>query len=193
GVASRPFSPQFIHQPTCHPPNPTGGVVPCPQSCLGPSADVPEGATATVTCSAIPWVGEEANYTWYKNSRWLREGPAHSLVLPSVSSADTGSYRCRASGTRGSATSAPLSLHVLCECPLALWGQAPTMQPVRMAFLLFFLLLSLPCSSPGKRMPGFCRAAAAETPQNSDLEPTCSGLGEDSPAGRGGREGVEGV
>ncbi|XP_074724307.1 sialoadhesin [Strix uralensis] len=78
-----------------------------------PSADVPEGATATVTCSAVPWVGEEANYTWYKNSRWLQEGPAHSLVLPSVSSADTGSYRCRASGTRGSATSAPLSLHVL--------------------------------------------------------------------------------
>ncbi|NXF62063.1 SN protein, partial [Ciccaba nigrolineata] len=94
-----------------------------------PSADVPEGATATVTCSAIPWVGEEANYTWYKNSRWLREGPAHSLVLPSVSSADTGSYHCRASGTRGSATSAPLSLHVLCECPPAPWGQAPTMQP----------------------------------------------------------------
>ncbi|NXL39921.1 SN protein, partial [Glaucidium brasilianum] len=84
-----------------------------------PSADIPEGATATVTCSAIPWVGEEANYTWYKNSRWLREGPAHSLVLPSVSSADTGSYFCRASGTRGSATSAPLSLRVLCECPPA--------------------------------------------------------------------------
>ncbi|NWH46440.1 SN protein, partial [Fregata magnificens] len=84
-----------------------------------PSPEVPEGTTATMTCSATPWVGEEANYTWYKNSRWLREGPAGSLILTRVSSADTGSYRCRASGTRGSAASAPLSLSVLCECPLA--------------------------------------------------------------------------
>ncbi|NXQ93658.1 SN protein, partial [Sagittarius serpentarius] len=90
-----------------------------------PSPEVPEGTTATVTCSGIPWVGEEANYTWYKNSRWLREGPAGSLVLTHVSSADTGSYRCRASGTRGSAASAPLSLTVLCECPPAPQGQAP--------------------------------------------------------------------
>lgn len=74
-----------------------------------------------MTCSGVPWVGEEANYTWYKNSRWLREGPAGSLVLTHVSSTDTGSYHCRASGTRGSATSAPLSLSVLCECPLTPW------------------------------------------------------------------------
>ncbi|XP_075006599.1 sialoadhesin [Calonectris borealis] len=80
---------------------------------IEPSPEVPEGTTATMTCSAIPWVGEEANYTWYKNSRWLREGPAGSLVLARVSSTDTGSYRCRASGTRGSAASAPLSLSVL--------------------------------------------------------------------------------
>ncbi|XP_040978927.1 LOW QUALITY PROTEIN: sialoadhesin [Aquila chrysaetos chrysaetos] len=79
-----------------------------------PSPEVPEGTTATMTCSGVPWVGEEANYTWYKNSRWLREGPAGSLVLTHVSSTDTGSYRCRASGARGSATSAPLSLSVLC-------------------------------------------------------------------------------
>ncbi|XP_009472716.1 PREDICTED: sialoadhesin [Nipponia nippon] len=78
-----------------------------------PSPEVPEGTTAIMTCSAIPWVGEEANYTWYKNSRWLRDGPAGSLILTRVSSADTGSYRCRASGTRGSAASAPLSLSVL--------------------------------------------------------------------------------
>ncbi|XP_056217170.1 sialoadhesin isoform X1 [Falco biarmicus] len=78
-----------------------------------PSPEVPEGTTATMTCSATPWVGEEANYTWYKNSRWLREGPDGSLVLTHVSSADTGTYHCRASGMRGSATSAPLSLRVL--------------------------------------------------------------------------------
>ncbi|NXL53841.1 SN protein, partial [Podilymbus podiceps] len=89
-----------------------------------PSPEVPEGSTATVTCSAVPWVGEEANYTWYKNGRWLREGPAGSLVLARVSSADTGSYRCRASGTRGSADSAPLSLAVLCDIPWLASGLA---------------------------------------------------------------------
>ncbi|XP_014822211.1 PREDICTED: sialoadhesin [Calidris pugnax] len=80
---------------------------------VDPSPEVPEGTTATLTCSAIPWVGEEANYTWYKNSRWLQEGPASSLVLTRVSSTDTGSYRCRASGTRGSSASATLSFSVL--------------------------------------------------------------------------------
>ncbi|NWW85301.1 SN protein, partial [Rhynochetos jubatus] len=82
-----------------------------------PSPDVPEGSTVTVTCLATPWVGEEANYTWYKNSRWLRGGPSGTLVLTHVSSADTGSYRCRASGTRGSATSPTLSVTVLCDIP----------------------------------------------------------------------------
>uniref|UniRef100_A0A8B9C4T8 Sialic acid binding Ig like lectin 1 n=1 Tax=Anser brachyrhynchus TaxID=132585 RepID=A0A8B9C4T8_9AVES len=78
-----------------------------------PSPEVPEGATATMNCSAVPWVGDEANYTWYKNSRWLREGPASALVLGPVSSTDAGFYHCRASGVRGSAASAPLSLSVL--------------------------------------------------------------------------------
>ncbi|NXJ68778.1 SN protein, partial [Rostratula benghalensis] len=93
-----------------------------------PSPEVPEGTTATMTCSGIPWVGEEANYTWYKNSRWLQEGLSGSLVLTHVSSADTGSYHCRASGTRGSATSAMLSFSVLCECPPALQGEDGTHQ-----------------------------------------------------------------
>ncbi|NXK52028.1 SN protein, partial [Chauna torquata] len=82
-----------------------------------PSPEVPEGATATMNCSAVPWVGDEANYTWYKNSRWLQEGPASSLVFARVSSADAGFYHCRASGAQGSAASAPLSLSVLCESP----------------------------------------------------------------------------
>ncbi|XP_071610029.1 sialoadhesin [Heliangelus exortis] len=42
-----------------------------------PSPEVPEGTRATVTCWTVPWVGDEANYTWYKNNRWLREGPSH--------------------------------------------------------------------------------------------------------------------
>ncbi|NXX03037.1 SN protein, partial [Larus smithsonianus] len=94
-----------------------------------PSPEVPEGTTATMTCSAIPWVGEEANYTWYKNNRWLQEGPDGSIILARVSSADTGSYRCRASGMRGSTASATLSFNVLCECPPAPRGQDGAQSP----------------------------------------------------------------
>jgi len=72
-------------------------------------------------------VGDEANYTWHRNGRWLRGGLSPSLVLARVSSADAGSYGCRASGTRGSGVSAPLGLSVLCECPPAPRGQ-PTGQ-----------------------------------------------------------------
>lgn len=101
--------------------SPSPGHCPCSSPGLTvtvePSPEVPEGSTATMTCSATAWVGEGANYTWYRNSRWLLEGPSGSLVLTHVTSADTGSYHCRASGTRGSVTSALLSFSVLCECP----------------------------------------------------------------------------
>ncbi|NXA14310.1 SN protein, partial [Sapayoa aenigma] len=84
-----------------------------------PSPEVPEGTRATMNCSVPPWWGEGANYTWYQDGRWLREGPSPSLVLPYVSSADSGSYSCRASGTWGTASSTPLGLSVLCEWPQA--------------------------------------------------------------------------
>ncbi|NXB67325.1 SN protein, partial [Struthidea cinerea] len=84
-----------------------------------PSQEVPEGAKATMSCSATAWGDKGVNYTWYRDGRWLREGPAGSLVLGRVSSADAGSYQCQASGTWGTATSVPLSLSVLCECPPA--------------------------------------------------------------------------
>ncbi|NWY37366.1 SN protein, partial [Sylvia atricapilla] len=82
-----------------------------------PSQDVPEGAKATMSCSATAWGDKGVNYTWYRDGRWLWEGPSGSLVLSPVSSADAGSYQCRASGTWGTATSVPLSFSVLCECP----------------------------------------------------------------------------
>lgn len=111
--------------PTLRPPSSSSGVA----IMVEPSPEVPEGTTATMTCSAIPWVGEEANYTWYKNNRWLQEGPDGSIILARVSSADTGSYRCRASGTRGSTASATLSFNVLCECPPAPRGQDGAQSP----------------------------------------------------------------
>ncbi|NXU94224.1 SN protein, partial [Xiphorhynchus elegans] len=94
-----------------------------------PSAEVPEGSSATMSCSVTPWWGEGANYTWYRDGRWLREGPSPSLVLPRVSSADSGSYHCRASGAWGTASSALLGLSVLCECPQPHRGHWPKDAP----------------------------------------------------------------
>ncbi|XP_053832746.1 LOW QUALITY PROTEIN: sialoadhesin [Vidua macroura] len=78
-----------------------------------PSQEVPEGTRATMSCSATAWGDKGVNYTWYRDGRWLWEGPSGSFVLGRVSSADAGSYQCRASGTWGTATSVPLSLSVL--------------------------------------------------------------------------------
>ncbi|NWI47758.1 SN protein, partial [Picathartes gymnocephalus] len=82
-----------------------------------PSQEVPEGARATISCSATAWGDKGVNYTWYRDGRWLREGQSGSFVLGRVSSADAGSYQCQASGSWGTATSVPISLSVLCECP----------------------------------------------------------------------------
>lgn len=84
---------------------------------MEPSQEVPEGTKATMSCSATAWGDKGDNYTWYRDGRWLWEGPSGSLILSRVSSADAGSYQCRASGTWGTATSVPVSLSVLCECP----------------------------------------------------------------------------
>ncbi|XP_068045255.1 sialoadhesin isoform X1 [Anomalospiza imberbis] len=78
-----------------------------------PSQEVPEGTRATMSCSATAWGDKGVNYTWYRDGRWLWEGPSGSFVLSRVSSADAGSYRCQASGTWGTATSVPLSFSVL--------------------------------------------------------------------------------
>lgn len=166
-----------------------------------------------MTCSAVPWVGEEANYTWYKNGRWLRGGPAGSLVLTRISSADTGSYHCRASGTRGSVTSAPLSLSVLCECPPAPRGQASGQDgaqspPARAvlgasspgvtrvpsarscsgagAFLLFFLL-SLPCSGAGEEEVGVLPGGGCRCPLPRQIRSERAPSWGDAPAGGGAK------
>ncbi|NWZ74158.1 SN protein, partial [Acrocephalus arundinaceus] len=82
-----------------------------------PSQEVPEGAKVTMSCSATAWGDKGVNYTWYRDGRWLWEGQSSSFVLSRVSSTDAGSYQCQASGTWGTATSVPISLSVLCECP----------------------------------------------------------------------------
>ena len=91
-----------------------------------PSPEVPEGATVTMNCSGGAWRGAEANFSWYKDQRWLRDAPHGSIVLSPVSSADSGFYECRVSGTWGTESSAPLSLSVLRECPPPRGAANPT-------------------------------------------------------------------
>ncbi|XP_025024106.1 sialoadhesin [Python bivittatus] len=80
---------------------------------IDPSPDVHEGATANLTCVIASRVAEPMNYTWYKNSRWLQDGPSPSLLLGRMARDDTGAYQCQAAGRAGSVTSALVLLNVL--------------------------------------------------------------------------------
>ncbi|NXQ27665.1 SN protein, partial [Alaudala cheleensis] len=75
-----------------------------------PSAEVPEGTEVTLTCQA-PHARPGTLFTWFKNGRWVTEGPEPSLSLRGHRS-DAGLYGCRAGrGPRA----APAALAVLCE------------------------------------------------------------------------------
>ncbi|XP_053112697.1 sialoadhesin [Hemicordylus capensis] len=80
---------------------------------VNPSPDIREGGRANLTCVVASQALGDMNYTWYKNSRWLQEGPEPSLLLGGVARDDAGSYHCQATGMRGSLTSALVILNVL--------------------------------------------------------------------------------
>ncbi|XP_016161085.1 PREDICTED: sialoadhesin-like [Ficedula albicollis] len=71
-----------------------------------PAAEVREGTATTLSCDVPGREGhpEELSYTWYKNSAWLKEGPAHTLLFPAVAAADAGYYSCQVTNSRGSDT-----------------------------------------------------------------------------------------
>ncbi|XP_070612619.1 sialoadhesin [Erythrolamprus reginae] len=79
---------------------------------IDPSPDVQEGAPANLTCEVVSQEVEPMNYTWYKESRWLWEGPDRSLLLDRVTRGDAGAYHCRADGQTGTLTSALVHLKV---------------------------------------------------------------------------------
>uniref|UniRef100_A0A8C4V757 Sialic acid binding Ig like lectin 1 n=1 Tax=Falco tinnunculus TaxID=100819 RepID=A0A8C4V757_FALTI len=56
--------------------------------------------------------GQDLNYTWYKNSAWLKEGTAHTLLFHHVAASDAGYYSCKVTNDRGSDTSQAVSLSV---------------------------------------------------------------------------------
>ncbi|NWI43224.1 SN protein, partial [Picathartes gymnocephalus] len=79
-----------------------------------PAAEVLEGTATTLSCDVPGREGhpEELTYTWYKNSAWLKEGPAHTLLFPAVATGDAGYYSCQVTNSQGSDTAQAISLSV---------------------------------------------------------------------------------
>ncbi|KAG8453276.1 hypothetical protein GDO86_000057 [Hymenochirus boettgeri] len=83
---------------------------------ISPIAQLQEGQSVTLTCDVLSTLDTGIIYTWYKNSRWFQESPAHSLVFGSVSSSDAGSYSCTANAKNQTWTSSSAALYVHCKC-----------------------------------------------------------------------------
>ncbi|NWW75451.1 SN protein, partial [Climacteris rufus] len=77
-----------------------------------PAAEVREGTATTLSCDVPGREGQELSYTWYKNSAWLKEGPAHTLLFPAVAAGDAGYYSCRVTNSQGSDTAPAIKLSV---------------------------------------------------------------------------------
>ncbi|NXE85003.1 SN protein, partial [Cochlearius cochlearius] len=77
-----------------------------------PAAEVQEGTATTLSCDVPGGEGQDLNYTWYKNSAWLAEGTAHTLLFHRVAATDAGYYSCKVTNDRGSDTSQAISLSV---------------------------------------------------------------------------------
>lgn len=83
---------------------------------MSPAAEVQEGTATTLSCDVPGREGQDLSYTWYKNSAWLGEGTAHTLLFPHAAPADAGYYSCKVTNQWGSDTSQAISLSVTCEC-----------------------------------------------------------------------------
>ncbi|XP_029450106.1 sialoadhesin isoform X2 [Rhinatrema bivittatum] len=92
---------------------------------VAPSTELHEGDMATLTCVTARSVQERLRYTWYKNTKWLKESYENSLVFPVIGSGDAGSYYCKAQDREGSDLAPSIMLHVL----------YPPRKPVMTSFL----------------------------------------------------------
>ncbi|KAF1438178.1 Sialoadhesin, partial [Spheniscus demersus] len=79
---------------------------------VSPAAEVQEGTATTLSCDVPGREGQDLNYTWYKNSAWLKEGTVHTLFFHHVAASDTGYYSCKVTNDQGSDTSQAISLSV---------------------------------------------------------------------------------
>ncbi|XP_077157431.1 sialoadhesin isoform X2 [Paroedura picta] len=87
-------------------------VLETPKVVIHPSSEVHEGDPVSLTCEDISST-PDALYTWLKNTQWLAEGAANSLVFRAVAPEDAGAYSCQVHHARGIRTSPPAPLHVL--------------------------------------------------------------------------------
>ncbi|KAM5191413.1 sialoadhesin [Mantella aurantiaca] len=78
---------------------------------ISPSSEVEEGHSVNLTCQAP--ITDNTTYIWYKNNKWLHESSQKSLLLPRVSSSDTGSYHCLAKHWQGNSVSPLVGISVL--------------------------------------------------------------------------------
>ncbi|NXT36824.1 SN protein, partial [Pelecanoides urinatrix] len=79
---------------------------------VSPAAEVREGTATTLSCDVPGREDQDLNYTWYKNSAWLKEGTAHTLLFHHVAASDAGYYSCKVTNDHGSDTSQAISLSV---------------------------------------------------------------------------------
>ncbi|XP_073505835.1 sialoadhesin isoform X2 [Phyllobates terribilis] len=78
---------------------------------VAPSGQIYEGHSVTLTCE-VPRM-KNTTFTWYKNNKWLHEGPDKTYVLVNVSSSETGSYHCLANHRTGNKVSPLVGISVL--------------------------------------------------------------------------------
>ncbi|NWR55969.1 SN protein, partial [Bucorvus abyssinicus] len=79
---------------------------------VSPAAEVREGMATTFSCDVPGREDQNLNYTWYKNSAWLKEGMVHTLLFQHVATSDAGYYSCKVTNNWGSDTSPTISLSV---------------------------------------------------------------------------------
>lgn len=79
-----------------------------------PGSEVQEGTEVTLSCEDA---GAQPGtvYAWFKNGRWLQEGPGATLLLRAARSSDAGAYSCQARTGARSRRAPPAALRVLCE------------------------------------------------------------------------------
>lgn len=83
-----------------------------------PGLDVPEGAALNLSCQLPggPGLMGNSTFTWFWNGRQLHTEPVPTLAFTHVARDHAGMYHCQAELPTGATASAPVTLHVLCEC-----------------------------------------------------------------------------
>ncbi|XP_071032017.1 LOW QUALITY PROTEIN: uncharacterized protein [Oncorhynchus clarkii lewisi] len=81
---------------------------------VSPSGEVVEGSSVTLTCSsdANPPVDK---YTWYKKNVTSPKASGQSYSITNIISEDRGEYHCEASNVKGTETSIPVHINVMCK------------------------------------------------------------------------------